>query len=78
MKQLNVWFEGRPVGVLEEVSRRNLRLRYHEDWMASPHATPLSVSLPLAAGSHRGRGVAAYLWGLLPDNNRVDLRWRVF
>lgn len=43
--------------------------------MADPNATPLSVSLPMAAREHAGKPVANYLWGLLPDNDRVLARW---
>ena len=36
---------------------------------------PLSLSMPLVARQHAHRAVDAYLWGLLPDNDRVIQRW---
>jgi HipA-like protein len=48
---------------------------YGDDWRQSLEAYPLSLSMPLAA-KERGRSVVeAFLWGLLPDNERVLDRW---
>src|SRR3546814_13872471 len=38
-------------------------------------ATPMSVSMPLAAREHPHRVVDPFLWGLLPDNDAVISRW---
>ena len=60
-----------------QIERRNGRLRftYDADWQAWDAATPLSLSMPLAAREHRHHVVNAFLWGLLPDNDRVLERW---
>ncbi len=63
------------IGMLDGTDRRNLRVVYDERWVNRVDATPLSVSLPVAGRAHGGRRVAAYLWGLLPDNDRVLARW---
>lgn len=73
--ELHVRMGGELVAVLDGRDRRRLRLRYDDAWLARHDATPLSVSLPLAAVTYAGRGLAAYLWGLLPDNDRVIARW---
>ncbi len=73
--ELEIWINGRQVGILDGSDRRNLRLVYDNQWVERSGSTPLSVSLPLAAKTHSGKGVSAYLWGLLPDNNRVLERW---
>lgn len=73
--ELLIWMGGERVGVLEAVDRRNLRIVYDDEWIEQPRSTPLSVSMPLAARVHSGKAVAAYLWGLLPDNDRVLARW---
>jgi len=65
----------RRVGSLDGSDLRNLRVTYDPDWVVDPSSTPLSVSMPLSAGKHSGATVEPYLWGLLPDNNRVLERW---
>lgn len=65
--------EGRPVATVTEAAGR-VRLRYH-DHHRGTHATPLSVSLPTQLRDHTHRSVSAFLWGLLPDNDRVVRRW---
>lgn len=42
--------------------------------MARPRR-PLSLSLPLSVLRHDDPSVSAFLWGLLPDNDRVLQRW---
>lgn len=73
--ELHIWMGGDRVGVLDGTDRRNLRIIYDRGWIEQPWSTPLSVSMPLAARAHSGKVVAAYLWGLLPDNDRVLERW---
>ena len=75
MTELNIWMSGKKVGVLDGTDRRNLRIVYDDEWVDQPQSTPLSVSMPIAARAHSGKAVAAYLWGLLPDNDRVVTRW---
>ena len=66
---------GSEVGrVLRDV-RGRLSFAYADAWREAPSAYPLSLSMPLAAREH-GRGIVeAFLWGLLPDNERVLDRW---
>ena len=52
-----------------------LAFAYDDAWRADPNAYPLSVSMPLAARDHAGEVVAAYLWGLLPDNEIILDAW---
>ncbi len=74
-RELEISMDGRRVGVLDGADRRSLRIIYDEDWSSDPDSTPLSVSMLPAASVHSGKRVAAYLWGLLPDNDRVLERW---
>lgn len=37
--------------------------------------TPLSFSMPMAAAAHGHRRIEAFLWGLLPDNERLLSLW---
>jgi serine/threonine-protein kinase HipA len=75
MAELTIWMGGRRVGALDGSDRRNLGVVYDDEWIERPDATPLSVAMPLGAREHSGKQVAAYLWGLLPDNDRVLERW---
>ena len=48
---------------------------YDETWRRKRDAIPLSLSMPLAAAEHGHATVDAFLWGLLPDNERVLDAW---
>lgn len=60
-----------------EISRDQNRLAfaYDPDWLESDVAMPLSLSLPLEAAQHASRTLEAFIWGLLPDNERVLDKW---
>jgi serine/threonine-protein kinase HipA len=74
MNELIVLLDGRKAG---RVLRKGDRLQfvYDDDWRRSDQAYPLSLSMPLAAGTHGHREIHAFLWGLLPDNDRILERW---
>ncbi|WP_091350110.1 type II toxin-antitoxin system HipA family toxin [Micromonospora rhizosphaerae] len=74
-KRLVVLHDGRRVGVVSQARDGRLSLVYDDDWRRFPHAAPLSLSLPLTARIHDDSAVRAYLWGLLPDSERVLERW---
>lgn len=65
--QLAVLLGGEHVAMLDR-TRSTLRLSYLDE-ARSPDATPLSLALPPALGSHAGRSVEAYLDGLIPDSD---------
>lgn len=73
--RLNIWMGGHLVGVLDDSDRRRPRVTYEQQYLRAADATPLSVSMPLSGRVYAGTRVAAYLWGLLPDNPRVIERW---
>ena len=62
-------------GKLTRGRDRRLTFAYEEDYRATPDATPLSVSMPIQVRQHDDRTVTPWLWGLLPDNDRVLRRW---
>ena len=62
-------------GHLTRLTNGRLRFEYEDAYRALPGATPLSVSMPLAVGTHPDRVVTPWLWGLLPDNDAVIARW---
>lgn len=74
MNELVVLLEGQRAGTVFRKGDR-LQFVYNDDWRGSDEAYPLSLSMPLAARSHGHREINAFLWGLLPDNDRTLERW---
>lgn len=65
---LDVYLDGTLVGHVAQTSQGALSFDYLDDYRARPHATPLSLSMPLARSHHSVRPTRAYLQGLLPDS----------
>lgn len=72
--ELIVLLDGREVGKVQHKSGR-LSFTYNDSWRAAPDAYPLSLSMPLASANHGHGQVEPFLWGLLPDNDRVLRSW---
>jgi len=72
---LHVLLFGQLAGRIERSSPNRVRLIYEAAWRHAPNTVPLSTSMPLAAASHEGRVLDAWLWGLLPDNAFILERW---
>jgi serine/threonine-protein kinase HipA len=68
---LVVLLDGRPVGHVVQAATARLRFSYDEAWRSDDDGYPLSLSMPLTAAEHDHAATSAYLWGLLPDNERV-------
>lgn len=63
------------VGTIRDDARGRLVFAYDHGWRADADAYPLSISMPLTVPEHRGEVVAAYVWGLLPDNDLILDSW---
>jgi serine/threonine-protein kinase HipA len=65
---------GREMGT---VLYQNARLSfvYKEAWRKDQDSFALSLSMPLASAEHGHSIVETFLWGLLPDNDRVLENW---
>ena len=74
INQLIALLDGREVG---NVNYKNARLSftYSDAWISDPDAYPLSLSMPLGSATHGHARIEAFLWGLLPDNDRVLQSW---
>jgi len=72
--QLVALANGREMGT---ITYRNARLSfiYDELWRQDPNSYPLSLSMPLASAQHGHSRIEPFLWGLLPDNDRVLENW---
>ena len=65
-RALDAWINGHRVGRWGVSAQGVHTFAYDAAWSASPQARPLSLSLPLEAGKHRGERVQAYFDHLLP------------
>ena len=72
--QLIALLDGREVGTVTYKSAR-LSFIYSESWLSNPNAYPLSLSMPLGSVTHGHKRIEPFLWGLLPDNERVLQSW---
>jgi len=74
MESLHAFVGVRRMGMLT-YNRDRLAFEYDDSWRTSPHAFPLSLSMPLTASSYSDAVVRPFIWGLLPDNDEVLRRW---
>lgn len=73
--ELIVLLGAREVGRVRRDAKARLSFVYDRAWRDADEAYPLSLSMPLAATEHGQSAVEPFLWGLLPDNERVLDRW---
>lgn len=73
--ELVALLDGEEVGRVHNDARGRLTFVYDSDWREARAAYPISLSMPLAAEEHGPSAVQPFLWGLLPDNERVLDRW---
>ncbi|WP_426422598.1 type II toxin-antitoxin system HipA family toxin [Bradyrhizobium genosp. A] len=73
--ELVALLDGKEIGRVHNDARGRLTFVYNNYWRNAQDAYPLSLSMPLAAEEHGPSAVQAFLWGLLPDNERVLDRW---
>src|SRR5580704_8337384 len=73
--KLVAFADGLVMGMVTNAKGARLSFLYSEDWLASPNAYPLSVSMPLSPDEHGHLRIHPFLWGLLPDNEIVLGQW---
>lgn len=76
--ELDVWMNGHHVGTWFWLRTGTAGFRYAPEWLSSALARPLSLSLPIPAGTPEitGPAVASWFDNLLPDNERIRERLR--
>lgn len=74
-KELVALVESREMGLVRQGRDGKLSFVYAEEWRNSPEAFPLSLSMPLALVEHGHAKTAPFLWGLLPDSERILDQW---
>lgn len=66
MNELRVWWRRECVGSLSADSTDRIEFRYDAQWLSSPHAFPVSLSLPLRAEPSRD-AAHSFFANLLPE-----------
>jgi serine/threonine-protein kinase HipA len=74
VNELAVLLDGADVGRVHRDGDR-LRFQYQDEWRTLREAYPLSLSMPLVTEWHGHDAIAAYMWGLLPDDELVLAQW---
>ncbi|MDH6232288.1 HipA-like protein [Mesorhizobium soli] len=71
---LNVFLNGRLVGVLRRASTGAIDFQYAKDWLGWENTFPVSLSLPLREDRYIGAPVINVLDNLLPDSDAIRKR----
>jgi serine/threonine-protein kinase HipA len=74
-QELLALLSGQEIGRIHRDGQNRLTFIYDKKWRQASEAYPLSLSMPLAAAEHPSATIAAFLWGLLPDNEQILERW---
>ena len=70
-RTLGVWMNGLRVGSLTMSTAGGLAFRYAPDWLETPGARPISLSMPLQHQAHSGELAYNFFDNLLPDNKQI-------
>lgn len=71
---LNILMNGILIGKLEKNTKNGLTFAYDPQWLATPGARPISLSLPLVNQLFLGDVVYNFFDNLLPDNPQIRAR----
>ncbi|HTZ65540.1 MAG TPA: type II toxin-antitoxin system HipA family toxin [Solirubrobacteraceae bacterium] len=74
-RYLTVLLDDTVAGAITRLGQGRLRFDYDDRYRQKSAATPLSTSMPVSVRAHPDRDITPWLWGLLPDNDRVLARW---
>src|SRR3990167_9955292 len=71
---LRILMNGIVIGNLEKTSKSGLLFAYDQQWLKTPGARPISLSLPLVTQQFSGDVVYNFFDNLLPDNSQIRAR----
>jgi len=74
-RQAIVRLDGRPVGKLSESGKR-IAFAYDPEWLATPGAVPVSMTLPLRSEAYVSEGLHPFFENLLPEGWLLELATR--
>lgn len=69
LDHLKVLLNGVHAADVRRAPNGDLSLAYAQEWLASPDAYPVSLTMPVRPAVYKDRVVAPFLAGLLPDSN---------
>jgi len=72
---LNVELYGAVIGAAVQDDFGRLSFTYDADYASDASRPPLSLSMPVSRARFRGKSIAPFMWGLLPDSSEVRSRW---
>jgi len=75
-RTLIVLMDGRVLGRVYYDRSKRVRLLYDDDYVTTPGAVPLSLSMPMVVRRYGNAVLGPWLEGLLPDRSTVLDRWR--
>src|SRR6202451_2272023 len=75
VRQLIAILDRREMGRFFRDMKGRVSFVYDEKWRNAADAYPLSLSLPLTLREHGNSKTDPFLWGLLPDNEKVLDQW---
>jgi len=74
-KNLTVLLADKVIGAVTQRVSGNYRFEYTSEWQRNPRHIPLSRSMPLQQHRHGTRPITNFMWGLLPENERILDEW---
>ncbi len=75
IKSLKVLLTDKEIGEVTQRANGSYRFEYGAEWQRNPRHIPLSRSIPLQQQRHGVRPITNFMWGLLPDNERILDGW---
>lgn len=75
MKTLKVLLAGKEIGEVTQRANGSYRFEYLPEWQRNSRHIPISRSMPLQQQRHGVRPITNFMWGLLPDNERILDAW---
>jgi len=66
-----IWFDAFQVGAIDVAADGGLSLRYHDRWLQTPGAFPVSVTMPLREAPYPSGFISPWLANLLPEDERL-------
>lgn len=70
-KVLAIYLFGTRVGTVRTLPSGRHEFAYSETWLKQGPGVPLSVSMPLNPTTYPHKVITPFLWGLLPDNDKI-------